>query len=68
MAQIADAISYVYRRYLELQSISEAWAGEKDYYAELVSILEPERETHGRAPDEPCVKFYKAAKHPEWKL
>jgi hypothetical protein len=42
--------------------------GEKDYYTELVAILEPARETHGHCPDEPCVKFFKSAKHPEWKL
>jgi hypothetical protein len=67
MVQVADAISYVYRRHLELQTAAEVWAGEKAYYAELVAILEPARETLGRCPDAPCVKFYKAAKHPEWK-
>ena len=67
MVQVADAISYVYRRHLELQTVAEAWAGEKAYYAELVAILEPARETLGRCPEPPCVKFYKAAKHPEWK-
>lgn len=68
MVQVADAISYVYRRHFELKSVAEAWVGEKDYYAELVAILEPARETLGQCPDAPCVKFYKAAKHPEWKL
>ena len=24
-------------------------------------------ETTGRCPDAPCLKFYKAASHPEWK-
>jgi hypothetical protein len=67
MVQVADAISYVYRRHLELQNVAEAWVGEKAYYAELVAILEPARETLGRCPDAPCVEFYKAAKHPEWK-
>ena len=68
MVQVADAISYVYRRHLELTANAEAWVGEKEYYAELVAILEPARETHGHCPDEPCVNFFKAAKHPEWKL
>jgi hypothetical protein len=68
MIQVADAISYVYRRHLELKDVAEAWEGEKDYYAELVAILEPARETHGNCPDVACVKFYKAAKHPGWKL
>ena len=68
MVQVADAISYVYRRHLELTAIADVWPGEKDYYTELVAILEPARETHGHCPDEPCVKFFKSAKHPEWKL
>ena len=68
MVQVADAISYVYRRHLELTGVAEAWVGEKDYYAGLVTILEPARATLGQCPDAPCVKLYKAAKHPEWKL
>jgi hypothetical protein len=68
MVQVADAISYVYRRHLELQTVAEVWAGEKDYYAELVAVLDPAREALGRCPDVPCVKFYKAAMHPGWKL
>ena len=68
MVQVADAICYVYRRHLELKTVAEAWEGEKKYYAELVDILEPARETLGQCPNEACVNFYKAAKHPEWKL
>ena len=68
MVQVADAISYVYRRHLELTGVAETWVGEKDYYAELMAILEPTRATLGQCPDAPCVKFFKAAKHPEWKL
>lgn len=68
MVQVADAISYVYRRHLELQAVAESWAGEKAYFGELVAILEPAREHLGRCPDAPCVKFYKAAQHPGWKL
>ena len=68
LVQVADAISYVYRRYLELKTIEEAWAGEKLFFQGLVDILEPQRERLGRCPDSPCVTFYKAAKHPEWVL
>jgi hypothetical protein len=68
MVQVADAISYVYRRHLELTDVAEAWKGEKDYYAELVAILEPARETLGQCPDAPCIKFFDEAKHPKWKL
>lgn len=68
MVQVADALSYVYRRHLELKSENEAWAGERDYYAGLVDILEPSRENIGRCPDEPAVRFFQQAKHAEWKL
>ena len=68
MVQVADAISYVYRRNLELTSEDEAWDGETEYYDELVALLEPTRQKLGRCPDAPCVRFYEAAKHEEWNL
>ena len=68
LVQVADAISYVYRRHLDLTGVAEAWVGERDYYAKLVAILEPARAKFGQCPDAACVKFYTAAKHPEWKL
>lgn len=68
MIQVADAISYVYRRHLELKLVAETWPGETDYYASLVKLLDPSREALGRFPDEPCSRFYKAARHPEWRL
>ena len=68
LVQIADALSYVYRRHLELTSAAEAWAGERDYYLGLVEVLEPNRENIGRCPDEACVDFYRQAKHAEWAL
>lgn len=68
LVQVADAISYVYRRYLELKSVAEVWPGEQDYYQSLIDILEPQREKLGRCPDTPVRAFYRAAKHPEWEL
>ncbi|WP_169543852.1 DUF3800 domain-containing protein [Sneathiella aquimaris] len=68
LVQVADALSYVYRRYLELTSEDEAWAGEQDYYAGLIELLEPSREKIGRTPNSVCVDFYNQAKHPEWQL
>lgn len=68
MVQVADAISYVYRRHLELQSVRENWSGEKDYYAELIAILDSSRERLGRCPDASCVKFYKESKPCGWSL
>ena len=70
LIQFADAISYVYRRHLELQGgkSKQSWIGEKIYYEDLVKILESKREKLGRCPDEPSVKFYNEAKHSSWNL
>ena len=68
LVQVADAISYVYRRHLELKSADEAYAGEQAYYQSLIDILEPRREKIGQTPDAPCVSFYQAARHQEWAL
>ncbi len=68
LVQVADAICYVYRRHLELKSVAEAWAGEQEYYQGLVNILEPQREKLGQTPNEPCVSFFREAKHPEWAI
>ena len=70
LIQIADAISYIYRRHLELTSLEEKknWPEEKNYYDNLVATLNEARQTLGRCPDEPCVNFFKQAKHTGWKL
>ena len=68
LVQVADAISWVYRRHLELTDQPEAYAGEQAYYQELVGILEPHREKLGQTPAAPCVTFYHAARHPKWPI
>ncbi|MCF6277545.1 MAG: DUF3800 domain-containing protein [Anaerolineales bacterium] len=68
LIQVADALSYVYRRHLELTNAVEAWVGEQVYISDLVALLEPNREKLGRCHDEPCLRFFLAAKHPEWQL
>lgn len=68
LVQVADAISYVYRRHLELKSQAEAYPGEQTYYQGLVDILEPHRGKIGQSPVAPCVAFYRAAQHPDWPL
>ena len=46
MVQVADAISYVYRRHLELQASRSLRQGEEGTTTpKLVAILEPARET-----------------------
>jgi hypothetical protein len=68
LIQVADAVSYAYRRHLELRSANEKWPGEQQYFASLVRKLEPKREPLGRTPGGPCIEFYKAACHRKWKL
>lgn len=68
LVQVADAISYVYRRHLELTGEAEKWVGEQEYFANLVEIIEPTREKLGRCPQRPCREFYNALVHPQWKL
>ena len=68
LVQVADALSYIYRRHLELMNEAEAYDGEQAYYAGLVSILEGSRERIGRTPGAPCNQFYERAKHAEWQL
>lgn len=68
LIQVADAISYIYRRHLELISGTEKWTGEQEFFARLVESIEPARAKLGRCPQRPCHKFYRAAVHPHWRL
>jgi Protein of unknown function (DUF3800) len=75
LIQVADAVSYAYRRHLELKNVKEQWSGEQQYFASLVAKFEeakkpkkPKRERLGRTPGGPCIEFYKAACHGEWTL
>ena len=68
LVQVADALSWVYRRHLELKSQAEQYVGEKAFYQVLIDILEPQREKLGQCPKEPCVVFYQAACHDGWAL
>lgn len=68
LVQVADALSYVYRRHMELMNEAEAYDGEQAYYAGLVEILERAREKIGRTPGAPCNQFFEQAKHAGWQL
>lgn len=68
LVQVADAVSYVYRRHLELTEQHEIWVGEQAFYASLVKSLDAKRERLGRTPDTECIAFYKAIMHPAWTL
>jgi len=67
--QAADAVSYIYRRNLELGSgCHEEYSGEKRFYDDLVSILDEKREKIGRVQTCDCVSFYRDIKHRLWEL
>jgi hypothetical protein len=68
LVQVADAVSYVYRRHLELTTQPESYAGEQAFYAGLAVKLDVKRERLGRTPGAECIDFYKAVKHPSWAL
>ncbi len=68
LVQVSDAVSYVYRRYLELIDNTENWKGEREYYKELLVGLEKRREKLGQTPKLPCLEFYNRAKHGSWDL
>ena len=68
LVQVADALSYVYRRHLELMGAPETYPGEQAYYAGLVATLDGAREKIGRVPNVPCIQFFNEAKHVGWPL
>jgi hypothetical protein len=68
LVQVADAVSYVYRRHLELTTQPEAYPGENAFYAGLVTKLDAKRERLGRTPDAECIGFYNAVKHLAWAI
>lgn len=67
LVQVADLVSYVYRRHIELKDESEKWQGEAQFFAELSSILDDKREKLGLCPTKPCVEFYRKVTHQDWK-
>ncbi len=70
LVQVADIISYIYRRYLELKNQKENYTGENNYYSKLVAVLDKKREKLGRVqkPRQPCVEFYNHIRHPNWDI
>jgi hypothetical protein len=68
LVQVSDALSYVFRRHLELRSEEEAYPGEDDYYRDLTDILTPRREKLGQGPDCDARTFYRAVAPDGWVL
>ena len=69
LVQVADIISHIYRRYLELHNSKEKYEGEKKLYEDWTKTLNTRREKSGRTPkDSETIKFYKDVCHPDWKI
>ena len=68
LVQVADVISYIYRRYLELQNNEEAYEGETDLYNTWVRKLEKNREKIGQTAPCEALEFYKDVAPDGWKL
>ena len=69
LVQVADAMSYVYRRHLELQGEKEKYLGERQFIGGLVSSMDDRRVTIGTVPpDSRSVEFFRQIRHPNWKL
>lgn len=74
LIQVADAVSYVYRRYIELivskseGAVDEKWDGEYKYYQELVKEMYKSRMKLGKCPESESYSFFTEAAHPKWEL
>lgn len=68
LVQVADVISYVYRRNFELQNSEEAYKGEADLYKAWISKLEKNRENLGQTAPCEALEFYKNIAPDGWKL
>ena len=68
LVQVSDAVSFIYRRHLELRTEAEAYPGETEFFEELVGIIEPRREKLGQTRACESLNFYQAATHFHWQL
>lgn len=66
--QVADVISYVYRRYFEIAQDGEAYDGEDELYSGWFNQLEASREKLGRTQACNALEFYKAVIPEGWAL
>jgi hypothetical protein len=66
--QVADVISYVYRRHFEIGQDGEAYDGEQALYVGWVEQLESGREKLGRTQECDALKFYKTIVPEGWAL
>ena len=65
--QAADALCYVYRRYLDMWDGKERWDGERTYINKLVGVLDQKRYMLKSPDNLKCVELFKAIEHRGWK-
>lgn len=68
LVQVADAISWTYRRSLELLGTDEDWNGESEYYDRLRKMLDKSRFKLGDCAPCEAKDHYCAIAHEDWKL
>lgn len=68
LVQVADAFCWAYRRALELETEDEAFTGEREYYAQLRTILDGSRITLGACSPCDAKEWYSNVKCDGWKL
>jgi len=66
--QVADVISYVYRRHFEIAAQGEAYMGEKDLYDGWIATLEGSRQKLGRTQPCDALNYYNAIVPDGWTL
>lgn len=68
LVQVADAISWTYRRSLELLGTDEEWKGEREYYSRLRKLLDKSRSKLGSCAPCDAKDHYCAIAYEDWKL
>ena len=70
LIQVADILSYLYRRHIELFTRNEKYKGERDFYYNLTNKIEKKRKRIGRFPNQntDAVKFYQSIVPNGWRI
>ena len=69
LVQVADIISYIYRRHLELFVSDEMYGGEKQLYQNWTKVLDTKREKIGLVPpNSEAIRYYKNVCHLNWEI
>ena len=69
LVQVADVISYVYRRHLEISNDpTKENNDDREFIQGLFNIMEPHRERLENISDSECYRLFKQIAHPYWSI